>query len=81
MNVPPDVDQIDAVLCEDGVTIMFYGHSHDPDRTYVAAISRPHLINAVLPSSLDGVLAGEALATGWAGWASVAPLTWAVANR
>ncbi len=35
------IEQADAVLAEDGSTIMLYGHTSDPDVTYVATFPVP----------------------------------------
>lgn len=35
------IEQIDAVLCEDGETIMLHGYTADPDVSYVATFTRP----------------------------------------
>lgn len=35
------IEQVDAVIGEDGGTIMLYGYTADPDATYVATFSLP----------------------------------------
>jgi hypothetical protein len=35
------IEQVDAVVCEDGETVMLYGHTADPDVTYVATFPIP----------------------------------------
>ncbi|NVK20855.1 MAG: hypothetical protein HWE30_19425 [Methylocystaceae bacterium] len=35
------IEQVDAVLCEDGGTLLLYGHTSDPSATYIASLPLP----------------------------------------
>ncbi|GAA6202484.1 hypothetical protein [Aquicoccus sp. SU-CL01552] len=35
------IEQVDAVLCEDGAAIILYGHTSDPDVTFTASLPVP----------------------------------------
>ncbi|MHA7865871.1 MAG: hypothetical protein ACX93U_00070 [Salipiger thiooxidans] len=35
------IEQVDAVLCEDGGTLLLYGHTSDPSVTYTASFPLP----------------------------------------
>lgn len=35
------IEQVDPVICEDGETVMLYGHTADPDVTYIATFPLP----------------------------------------
>ena len=36
-----ELEQVDAVLAEDGRTVVFYGHTSDPDDTMVMSFTIP----------------------------------------
>lgn len=39
------IDQIDPVLCEDGLAVLFYGHTDDDNVTYTQSIAFPIAID------------------------------------
>lgn len=47
-----EIEQVDPVLADDGLSIMFYGHTLDDDQTFIWTISLPMAIteNAFLVS-------------------------------
>lgn len=48
-----DIEQVDPVLAEDGLSIMFYGHTPDDDQTFIWTISLP------IPITEDNFLVPE----------------------
>lgn len=47
---PKGIVQVDAELAEDGTTVVLYGYTKSPDRTYVALVDLPEPIS---PDSFD----------------------------
>lgn len=39
-----DIEQVDAVLCEDGRSVGFYGHTSDDDETFFFSVPLPIMI-------------------------------------
>jgi hypothetical protein len=50
--MPDEIEQVDAVLCEDGRTVMLTGHAADDNVTFTASIDLPWTLteDAFLPS-------------------------------
>ncbi|PDS74696.1 hypothetical protein [Rhizobium sp. L43] len=44
MMTVDDIEQVDAVLCEDGRNVAFYGHTSDDDQTFFFSVSLPMTI-------------------------------------
>lgn len=57
-----DIEAVDAVLCEDGHTVLLYGHTPDDDETFTWSISLPMVITE------DEFLAEEWSEVGWLHW-------------
>ncbi|WP_259666161.1 hypothetical protein [Rhizobium lentis] len=41
MMTADDVEQVDAVLSDDGCSVFFYGHTPDDDETFFWSVSLP----------------------------------------
>jgi len=59
MMTVDDVEQVDAVLCEDGRSVVFYAWTADPDACFVWSVSLP------MPTTEEAFLATEWRAIGW----------------
>lgn len=57
-----DIEQVDAVLSEDGRSVCFYGHTPDDDQTFFWSINLPIVIEE------DAFLVREWMEVGWRHW-------------
>ena len=62
MMTVADIEQVDPVLSDDGRSVFFYGHTPDPDVTFLWSVNLPMVITE------DAFCYAEWRAVGWLHW-------------